>query len=162
MLAERWVVSTSAISTLADRKWIREEISQSAHSGETDETAKTKIVVVDDEALIGETLVEILNENGFSARYVTNGAEAIELARKWHPHVVLSDVIMPNGNGVDTCIQITTIVPSCRIILFSGQAATVDLLEKAQRDGFHFEILVKPIKPEKLINVIRLGSNPPS
>jgi DNA-binding NtrC family response regulator len=152
-----------SIPAFGDRKWIPKGFVQSARSGDAaDRSAKVRIVVVDDEALIAETLVEILNEHGFDARYVTTSAEAIELAREWHPHVVLSDVIMPGGNGVDTCIQITKVVPACRIILFSGQAATVDLLEKAQRDGYRFDILAKPIKPEQLIDIIRSVAGPAS
>lgn len=157
------VIIKLMVLSFGDRKWIPKEFVQSARSGDAvDQSAKVRIVVVDDEALIAETLVEILNEHGFEARYVTTGADAIELAREWHPHVVLSDVIMPGGNGVDTCIQITKVVPACRIILFSGQAATVDLLEKAQRDGYRFDILAKPIKPDQLIDVIRGGSHPAS
>jgi FixJ family two-component response regulator len=72
--------------------------------------------------------------------------------------VVLSDVIMPGLNGVETGIRLREIVPDCKIILFSGQAATVDLLEKARRQGHHFDILAKPMKPEQLITVIRAAS----
>jgi hypothetical protein len=41
---------------------------------------------------------------------------------------------------------------------FSGQAATVDLLEKGRLQGHHFDILAKPVKPEQLITVIRAAS----
>ena len=125
-----------------------------------DEGKKVKIIVIDDESLIAETVVEILNEEGFEAVSASSGLSAIELAKTVRPAIVLSDVIMPGLNGIETGIKIRETVPNCKIILFSGQAATVDLLEKARERGYRFDVLAKPIKPEHLISVIR--SNLPS
>ena len=116
---------------------------------------KPKIIVVDDEALIAETVVEILNQEGFAAISASSGSSAIELAKAVHPAIILSDVIMPGLNGIEMGIKIREIVPTCKVILFSGQAATVDLLERARKQGYRFEILAKPIRPEHLIQVVR-------
>jgi hypothetical protein len=43
------------------------------------------------------------------------------------------------------------LLPNCRIILFSGQTAGIDLLAKARTEGYLFEVLPKPINPEKLL-----------
>src|SRR5579872_1627667 len=109
---------------------------------------RIKILVVDDESLIAETVVEILKGEGFEAISVASGASAVELAKTVRPSAVLSDVMMPGLNGIETGIQIREIVPNCKVILFSGQAATVNLLEKARTQGHRFEILAKPIRPE--------------
>jgi CheY-like chemotaxis protein len=114
-----------------------------------------KIMVIDDESLIAETVVEILREHGFDAVSVSSGSSAIEMAKSVRPAIVLSDVIMPGMNGIEVGIRILESVPNCKIILFSGQAATVDLLEQAREQGHRFDILAKPIKPERLISVIR-------
>jgi|SRR5665213_3175231 len=114
-----------------------------------------KIIVIDDEALIAETVVEILKSEGFDAISVSSGDSAVELAKTVRPAVVLSDVMMPGLNGIETGIKIREIVPNCKIILFSGQAATVNLLEDARKSGHVFDILAKPIKPDYLISVIR-------
>jgi CheY-like chemotaxis protein len=119
-----------------------------------------KIIVIDDEALIAETVVEILKSEGFDAISVPSGDLAVEMAKTMRPAVVLSDVMMPGLNGIETGIRIREIVPSCKIILFSGQAATGNLLEEARRSGHVFEILAKPIKPDYLVSVIR--ANMPS
>ena len=126
------------------------------------EGKKARIIVVDDEALIAETVVEILKDEGFEAAGVSTGTLAIELARDWHPDVVLSDVILPGLNGIEVGIRIREMVPSCKVILFSGQAATLDLLEKAREQGHTFDILAKPVKPEQLVHLIRAQSNRPS
>jgi CheY-like chemotaxis protein len=122
-----------------------------------DGTRKIKVIVVDDESVIAETVVEILNQEGLEAVAATDGPAAIELAKTYAPDIVLSDVIMPGLNGIQVGARIREIAPDCRIILFSGQAATVDLLEEAREQGHSFDILAKPIKPEQLISAIRSG-----
>ncbi len=119
---------------------------------------KIRVIVIDDEPVIADTVVEILNGEGLEAMAVSTGASAIELAKAFDPDVVLSDVIMPGLNGIETGIRIREIAPNCRVILFSGQAATVDLLEEARQQGHRFDILAKPIRPEQLISVIRASS----
>ena len=52
--------------------------------------------------------------------------------------------MMPQLNGVDLGAQFKAIHPECKVLLFSGQASTADLLEKAQHKGQKFEILAKP------------------
>jgi CheY-like chemotaxis protein len=121
----------------------------------TGKVKKTRVIVIDDEVLIAETVVEILNQAGFEAIAAPSGDSAIALAGDWNPDIVLSDVIMPVLNGIETAIKIREARPECRIILFSGQAATIDLLEDARQRGHQFEILAKPIKPEQLISAIR-------
>jgi CheY-like chemotaxis protein len=116
---------------------------------------KVKIIVIDDEPVIAETVAEILKDEGYEAVFVASGDSAIELARAIKPDIVLSDVIMPGINGIETAIQIRAIAPSCKIILFSGQAETVDLLDTAHAQGHDFQIIAKPIKPEALLSVLR-------
>jgi CheY-like chemotaxis protein len=122
------------------------------------QSKRLHILVIDDEFLIAETVVEILRGEGFDAQAVDTGDSAIEVARRTPPDVVLSDVIMPGMTGIEIGIKIREMVPHCRVILFSGQAATVDLVNKARQQGHRFEILAKPIRPEALIEVVRKGS----
>lgn len=115
----------------------------------------TRVIVVDDETRIASTLVEILKGEGYEAMAASTGDGAIELARIFNPDIVLSDVILPGLNGIEVGIRISTLFPKCRVILFSGQAATLDLLKDARQRGHDFEILAKPIKPAALLDVIR-------
>ena len=114
-----------------------------------------RILVVDDEALIADTIVQILNRNGFIAEAAYSGKEAIELARRYCPELVLSDVLMPQVDGVEAAIQIRQHCPDTRIVLFSGQAATVEILARARERGHTFELLPKPIHPTQLIKHLR-------
>jgi CheY-like chemotaxis protein len=111
--------------------------------------------VVDDERRIADTLAIILNRNGFDATAVYTGTEAVERARDTRPDLIISDVIMPDMNGIEAAIRIRQALPGCKILLFSGQAATADLLEKARAQGHEFEILAKPVHPQDLLAKLR-------
>lgn len=114
-----------------------------------------RILVVDDEVLIADTIVQILNRNGFIAEAAYSGAQAVEVARVHCPELVLSDVMMPHVDGVEAAIAIRNHCPDTRIVLFSGQAATVEILERARERGHNFELLPKPIHPSQLIKHLR-------
>jgi CheY-like chemotaxis protein len=116
-----------------------------------------RILVVDDEALIADTIVQILNRSGFIAQAAYGGKEAIEIAHRTSPELVLSDVLMPHVDGVEAAIEIQQFLPETRIVLFSGQAATVEILSRARERGYHFELLAKPLHPTQLIKHLREG-----
>jgi CheY-like chemotaxis protein len=123
--------------------------------GPTCEPTPIRILVVDDEPLIADTIVQILNRSGFLAEAAYGGREAIEAARRFTPELVLSDVLMPHTDGVEAAISIQKFLPAARIVLFSGQAATVEILARARQRGYHFELLAKPLHPTKLIKHLR-------
>ena len=116
---------------------------------------KPKVLVVDDERVIADTLAIILNQSGFEATAVYTGEKAVEMARTLKPDMLISDVIMTDLNGIDAAIRIRELLPSCKILLFSGQAATADLLDRARGQGHEFEILAKPVHPQDLLARLR-------
>lgn len=117
----------------------------------TDTPPKPKVLVVDDERVIADTLAIILNKNGFDASAVYTGTAAVERARAVQPDLIISDVIMPDMNGIEAAISIRRFLPSCKILLFSGQAATADLLKEARERGHEFDVLAKPVHPQDLL-----------
>ena len=117
--------------------------------------AKPRVLVADDEPVIADTLAMILNQSGFEARAVYSGERALELAATFAPEMLISDVIMADLNGIDAAIRIQALLPGIKILLFSGQAATADLLEKARARGYEFEILAKPVHPQDLLKKLR-------
>jgi len=116
---------------------------------------KPKVLVVDDERVIADTLAMILNQSGFDARAVYSGEKAVDLASTFTPDMLITDVIMADLNGIDAAIMIRSILPKIKILLFSGQAATADLLEKARAKGYEFEILAKPVHPQDLLSRLK-------
>ena len=116
---------------------------------------KRKVLVVDDERVIADTLAIILNKSGFDASAVYSGTGAVDSARAVAPDLIISDVVMDDMNGIEAAIEIRKFLPECKILLFSGQAATADLWEKARAKGHEFEILAKPVHPQDLLARIK-------
>ncbi len=121
----------------------------------TNGNAKPKVLVADDEQVIANTLAIILNQAGFEARAVYSGENALETVDAFQPNMLISDVIMTGMTGIEAAIQIRQKLPQCKVLLFSGQAATADLLEKARAQGHEFEILAKPVHPTDLLAKLR-------
>src|SRR6202035_3678172 len=121
-----------------------------------------RVLVIDDEVDIADSLADILILHGYDAVACHDGLSAIESARSQCPSIVVSDVIMPKLNGVDTAAAIYEFCPEVRILLLSGQALTTDILEKARASGHEFEILPKPIHPYLLLKKISLLMSDPA
>jgi CheY-like chemotaxis protein len=121
----------------------------------TTNTVKPRVLVADDEQVIANTLAIILNQSGFDARAVYSGEKAIEAIDEFQPDMLISDVIMTGMTGIEAAIQMREKLPKCKILLFSGQAATADLLERARSQGHEFEILAKPVHPTDLLAKLR-------
>jgi DNA-binding response OmpR family regulator len=109
------------------------------------------ILVVDDESVIAETVAEILSRHGYAAMAVYDANEALETALLTPPEMLITDVILPGMNGIDLAIKMRHIFPSCKILLFSGQPATYDLLAVAENSGHRFTLLRKPVDPKDLV-----------
>lgn len=118
-------------------------------------TPKPRVLVADDEQVIANTLAIILNQAGFEARAVFSGEKAIEALETFQPDMLISDVIMTGMTGIEAAIKTREKMPNCKILLFSGQAATADLLERARAQGHEFEILAKPVHPTDLLAKLR-------
>jgi len=127
------------------------EAQERKHKQEVEGRTCPTILVVDDEEIVANTTVEILNMAGFCAFVAYDGQTALELAAKFHPDILLTDVLMPGMNGVELAVALSKLLPRTRVLLISGQAGTIDLLEKARVEGHSFELVAKPIHPRKLI-----------
>ena len=114
------------------------------------------VFVVDDEPVIARTLAVILNQSGFEAHAFERPVEAIAARTAFVPELLISDVMMPGMTGVELAIHFRQAQPDCRVLLFSGQAATADLLEKAREQGYEFDLLAKPVHPADLLARLRV------
>lgn len=123
-----------------------------AHHGSTEaNTMKKRVLVVDDESLIADTLAAIFRKAGYDAEVAYDGLSALSRCDSFLPDLVITDVVMPAMNGIAMAVKIQQRYPACKILLFSGQAATADLLEEARQGGHDFEFLSKPIHPSELL-----------
>jgi DNA-binding response OmpR family regulator len=109
------------------------------------------VLIVDDERIIADTLTAIFNHSGYAALTAYDAKSALEMASLIPPELLITDVMMPGMNGIDLAITIESLFPDCRILLFSGQASTVDLLARARVMGHDFTTLSKPVHPTELL-----------
>jgi DNA-binding NtrC family response regulator len=120
-----------------------------------EQPARSRIFVVDDEFIIASTLATILQRNGFDAIYFTEPLKALEAARQEAPQLLITDVVMPGLSGIDLAIALKEDCPTCKVLLFSGQAATSNLLQASREKGYDFELLSKPIHPTEFLKKIK-------
>jgi DNA-binding NtrC family response regulator len=123
----------------------------------SDNSYKPRVLIVDDERNIADTLATVFKIKGHEAMAAYSAESAVELIETFEPDIVLSDVIMGRMTGVDLAIYLSRARPECKVVLFSGQTATANLLVEASRKGHDFHLLAKPIHPEKLIEEV-IGS----
>jgi CheY-like chemotaxis protein len=115
-----------------------------------------RIFVVDDEDVIASSLAMILRfQGGIHATSFTDPLKALQAARNEAPDILITDVIMPQMSGIDLAIRLRDACPDCKVLLFSGQAATADLLDAARSSGYTFELLSKPVHPADLLASIQ-------
>src|ERR1700745_1765888 len=94
-----------------------EDLALEADATET-QPAKPRILVVDDERLIADTCAQILEGAGFDVRAAYEGWTALEIASRFRPDFLLTDVLMPRMNGVELAISINKMLPTTKILLF--------------------------------------------
>jgi DNA-binding NtrC family response regulator len=117
-------------------------------------TGETKILIVEDEHVVADTLGQILSAHGYEVRVVYSAEAAMATISAWAPDLYILDVMLPKMNGIELALLLNQEVPDCRVILFSGQPNVEQLLQKASDEGHHFEILAKPVHPTTMLNTI--------
>jgi DNA-binding response OmpR family regulator len=113
-----------------------------------------RVLIVDDERSIANMLQLILSCAGYECSVAYDGSEALRRAAEFQPHLLISDVMMPGMNGVELAKAIVHRDPTCLVLLFSGNAATQDLLQTADAEGDSFPVLAKPMPPRELLAAI--------
>ncbi|MCH2198542.1 MAG: response regulator transcription factor [Flavobacteriales bacterium] len=116
---------------------------------------KAKILLVDDEQDIIDLVKYNLEKENFEVHTANNGKEAIRIARKVMPDLILLDVMMPEMDGMETCQQIREI-PELKGTLISFLTARgEDYSQIAGFDAGADDYITKPIKPRVLISRIK-------
>lgn len=112
-----------------------------------------RVLVAEDEPDYREILVEWLSESGYAVRAAANGKEAMELAGEEGFDVVVTDLHMPEANGLELLEWFKVMQPGAPVIFLSGQATIHDAI-RALREWGGFDFLEKPIEMPVLTSVI--------
>jgi CheY-like chemotaxis protein len=117
-------------------------------------TASYKVLIIDDEKPVSDTLALIFSTRGYETRVAYSAEKAVEIIAEWKPDLAIIDVVLPQMNGIDLAIVLRANYPSCRLLLFSGEPSTTEIAEQAARKGHVFEILAKPLHPVFLLDAV--------
>ena len=122
-----------------------------------------KILVVDDEPDILELLKYNLKKEGYNVEVESTGKKAVELAKTFHPDLVILDIMMPEQDGVETCRQMREIPEMYDTYILFLTARSEEYSEVAAFDTGADDYITKPIKPRALMRRIsaafRRGEN---
>jgi CheY-like chemotaxis protein len=111
------------------------------------------VLIVDDEPLVADTLCAILSRAGYATMVAYDGASALEIASQRSPDLLITDVAMPQMNGVELALAMVSLKPACKVLLFSGHATSLDLIS-AYDAGHDFPLLTKPIHPTEMLRQV--------
>lgn len=116
---------------------------------------KEKILLVDDESDILEIVSYNLKKEGFEVLTTDNGKEAIKIAKKENPDLIILDVMMPEMDGMETCYQMRNI-PSLKETLIAFLTARgEDYSQIAGFDAGADDYITKPVKPRVLVSKVK-------
>lgn len=114
----------------------------------------SRILVVEDEAVVLYTLELILKQHGYEVKGAADGATALAAIETFQPDILLCDINLPDTDGIQLALQLKSSLPRCRIILLSGEITSSDLLDEAKSHGYYFEVMAKPADPEQLLQLL--------
>jgi CheY-like chemotaxis protein len=111
----------------------------------------TKVLVIDDDALVRNTISRMLRCWGYEVVIAEDGNRGVELFQTAEPALVITDIIMPDKDGIETIREIRAAQPDARIIAMSGggRIGNLDFLSFAAKLGAT-EIISKPFDPATL------------
>ena len=123
---------------------------------------RSRILVVDDDRKIADSLCSILELAGHEAMATYAAEEALELVGVLQPNLVIADVVMPGKTGIELASELRNTHPQIPLILLSGNAGTEELLNQAgsQIDGVL--VLAKPFPPRDLVRIVDKITTPGS
>jgi DNA-binding response OmpR family regulator len=116
----------------------------------------TKVLLVEDNSDLREMIATALEENGFAVESAPDGLTALALQRNAPAEVVVTDIFLPAGDGIETIITLRRDFPSSRIVAISGGARSmnIDYLPLALKLGAD-KALEKPFDVDELVAAVR-------
>jgi CheY-like chemotaxis protein len=110
-----------------------------------------KILVIDDDVIVRETITQILEDLGHVVVIAEDGKAGVAAFRADRPDLVITDIIMPEQEGIQTITEIRGLAPEAKIIAISGggRIGNTDFLKIARHIGAN-DVIAKPFDPDDL------------
>jgi CheY-like chemotaxis protein len=115
-----------------------------------------RILVIDDDEQVLDMLYESLTREGYDVLKASNGEQGLRLYREKSVDLIITDIIMPEKEGIETIIELRQDFPNVKIIAISGggRAGTKDYLQMAKIFGVQ-RTFAKPVAREQLLDAIK-------
>ncbi len=116
------------------------------------EPMKRKVLVVDDERVVADTLGIIFEKSGFECRVSYTGTEALACTEDFCPELLLCDMSMPGMSGLEVVANVTEKCPDCRVMLLTGDSINLGSARKwARGHAKPSRVMTKPVWPTILL-----------
>jgi len=112
-----------------------------------------RILVIDDERSIRNTLKDILGFEGYAVDVAENGSSGLELVKNTEYDIILCDIKMPEMDGIEVLEKIMEIKPNTTVVMISGHGNIDTAVEAIKKGAFDF--IVKPLDLNRLLITIR-------
>jgi DNA-binding NtrC family response regulator len=113
---------------------------------------KQRVLVIDDDRLVADTLNMIFLANGFHSEARYSAADGLERARSFDPELVLCDVTMPDEDGLHLAEQLNKEHPQIRLLMMTAYRSNAPHVEEqSTRMGRPLKLLCKPCRPEEVL-----------
>jgi CheY-like chemotaxis protein len=114
-----------------------------------------KILIIDDNDDLRDTLVVLLEDQGYSVISASDGDSGVRVFDESRADLVLTDVIMPNSDGVEAIRRMRAIDPAARIVAMSGGSlAGNDYPLRMAKEAGAMDVLAKPFEVDDLVAVV--------
>lgn len=123
-------------------------VNEAASSDRRDGDQPTKILVVEDEDLVGRSIQRILERQGFEVDLAYSCAEAMSAFQHGRFHAVVSDIHLPGMSGIEFLREVREMDPETPVILITGKPSVDTAIEATELGAFHY--LTKPFRNEEL------------
>jgi two-component system response regulator HydG len=118
--------------------------------------SETRVLIVDDETAILDTLRILLKREGFAVETAVGGQQGIDRMREQRPDVVLTDVRMPSVGGLEVLLAARELDPSLPVILMTAQASLQTAIRAVNEGAFYY--IQKPFANDELLAIVRRAS----
>jgi CheY-like chemotaxis protein len=113
-----------------------------------------KVLVADDNGSVAKTVAAILEHHGCQVATAENGVAAFRRCRLSPPDVLVTDVDMPEMDGIELAMRVSRLYPSCKIILYSAHAITDTSIACPYAYEGYLPVLAKPVNPSVLVRMV--------
>jgi DNA-binding response OmpR family regulator len=116
---------------------------------------RIRILVVDDERMIADSLAAILRLSGYESQVAYNGLQALTAIAAFHPQLIISDIVMPELDGIGLLVEIRNSQDPPLMMLMSGNAEAAGMLKKFKISGEDVQFVTKPIPIPDMLSLVK-------